>query len=72
MSGIRGQFAKYCWYQANKGSEKGKKGNKDKKGQRKNTKSEEADSKKEGVCNNCNADGHFELNCPKERESRAM
>ena len=69
VSGNGGQFAKDCWYQANKVSEKGKEGKKDKKGQRKSTKLEEADSKKEGACNNCNVIGRCALNCPKKKES---
>ena len=68
VCGERGQFAKDYWYQANKGSEKGKKGTKDKKGQRKSTRTKDTDNKKKGACNNCKVVGHFALNCPRRKK----
>ena len=55
------------WYQANKGSEKGKKGMKEKKGQRKSTRTKDTDNKKKGACNNCKVVGHFALNCSRKK-----
>ena len=68
VCGERGQSAKDYWYQANKGSEKGKKGKKDKKGQQKSTRTKDTDNKKKGACNNCKVFGHFSLNCPRTKK----
>ena len=68
VCGERGQSAIDYWYQANKGSEKGKKGKKDKKGQRKSTRTKDTDNKKKESCNNCKVVGHFALNCPRRKK----
>ena len=66
VSGNGGQFAKDCWYQANKGSEKCKEGKKDKKGQRKRTKPEEADRKEGRSLQQLQRDWSLCIELPKE------
>ena len=68
VRGKKGHFARDCWYQANKGSGKGKKGKKGKKGQGTGTNPKEADNKKKEACHNCDEVGHFARNCPKKKE----
>ena len=52
----KGYFARDCWYQPGKESEKG-------------TKPKDSDNKKNGAWHNCNEVGHFARNCPKKKES---
>ena len=56
VCGNGGCFAKDCWYQAGKESEKG-------------TKPKDSDNKKNGAWDNCNEVGHCARNCPKKKES---
>ena len=51
-----GYFARDCWYQAGKESEKG-------------TKPKDSDNKNNGAGHNCNEVGHYARNCPKKKES---
>ena len=56
VCGKGGHFARDCWYQAGKESEKG-------------TKPKDTDNKKNGAWHNCNEVGHYARNCPKKKES---